>query len=88
MLEPIGEVGVNFSLQHSSQTQFAKIKNEKVIAENQCKKHKKIKFNRDLFYTVIHSRLTWKPTCKDKIVLSLAAIILQPIYSLINFISL
>ena len=41
MLEPLGEVGANFSLQLSSQTQFTKINNKKVIAENQCEKHKK-----------------------------------------------
>ena len=39
-MEPIGEIGSNFSLQLSSQTQFAKISNKKVIAENQCEKHK------------------------------------------------
>ena len=41
MLEPIGEIGANFSLQHSSRSEFAKIQNKKVIAENQCEKHKK-----------------------------------------------
>ena len=41
MLEPIGEIGANFSLQLSSRTEFAKIKNKKVIAENQCEKHKR-----------------------------------------------
>ena len=41
MLEPLGEVGANFSLQPSSRTQFTKINNKKVIAENQCEKHKK-----------------------------------------------
>ena len=41
MLEPLGEVGANFSPQLSSQTQFTKINNKKVIAENQCEKHKK-----------------------------------------------
>ena len=35
------EVGANFSLQLSSRTQLAKIENQKVIAENQCEKHKK-----------------------------------------------
>ena len=38
---PLGEIGANFSLQFSSRTQFAKISNKKVIAENQCEKHKK-----------------------------------------------
>ena len=41
MLEPLGEVGANFSLQLSSRTQFTKINNKKVIAENQSEKHKK-----------------------------------------------
>ena len=41
MLEPLGEVGANFSLQLSSRTQFTKINNKKVIAENQCENHKK-----------------------------------------------
>ena len=41
MLEPFGEVGTIFSLKLSSQTYFAKIKNIKVIAENQFEKHKK-----------------------------------------------
>ena len=38
---PLGEIGANFSLQFSSRTQFTKINNKKVIAENQCEKHKK-----------------------------------------------
>ena len=41
MLEPLGEVGAYFSPQLSSRTQFTKINNKKVIAENQCEKHKK-----------------------------------------------
>ena len=41
MLEPLGEVGANFSLQLSSRTQFTKINNKKDSAENQCEKHKK-----------------------------------------------
>ena len=48
MLEPLGEVGANFSLQLTSRTQFTKINNKKVIADNQCEKHKKsslVKFN-------------------------------------------
>ena len=43
-LDPLGEVGANFSLQLSSRTQFTKINNKKVIAENQCEKHKKSSF--------------------------------------------
>ena len=45
MLEPLGEDGANFSLQLSSRTQFTKINNKKVIAENQCEKHKKSSLN-------------------------------------------
>ena len=41
-LEPFGEIGAYFSLQLSSRTRFDKIKKKKVIAENQCKKHKKL----------------------------------------------
>ena len=37
IMEPFAEIGANFSLQLSSRTQFAKIRNKKVIAENQCK---------------------------------------------------
>ena len=44
MLEPLGEVGANFSLQLSSRTQITKINNKKVIAKNQCEKHKKSSF--------------------------------------------
>ena len=35
-----GTIWRNFSLQLSLPTQFAKISNKKVIAENQCEKHK------------------------------------------------
>ena len=42
VMEPFGEIGANFSLQLSSPTQFANISNKKVIAENQCEKHKKL----------------------------------------------
>ena len=41
MLKHIGEIGANFSLQLSSRTRFAKINSKKVIAKNQCEKHKK-----------------------------------------------
>ena len=41
MLEPLDEVGANFSLQLSSRRQFTKVNNKKVIAENHCEKHKK-----------------------------------------------
>ena len=37
--EPFGEIGANFSLRLSLRTQFSKINNKKVIAENQCEKH-------------------------------------------------
>ena len=35
------DIGANFSLQLSSRTRFDKINKKKVIAENQCEKHKK-----------------------------------------------
>ena len=41
-LEPLGEVGANFSLQLLSRTQVTKINNKKVFAENQWEKHKKL----------------------------------------------
>ena len=44
ILEPFGDICANFSLQLSSRPQFAKITNKKVIAENQCEKHKKSSF--------------------------------------------
>ena len=40
ILELFGEVRTNFSLQLSLRTQFGKIKNKKVIIENQCEKYK------------------------------------------------
>ena len=43
--ELLGEVGANFSLQLASRTQFTKMNNKKVIAENQCEKHKKSSLN-------------------------------------------
>ena len=43
-LGPFGEIGANFSLQLSSRTWFDKIDKKKVIAENQCEKHKKSSF--------------------------------------------
>ena len=49
ILEPFGEVGANVSLQLSSRTQFAKIENKKVIAENQREKHKKS----SMFYNML-----------------------------------
>ena len=52
MLEPLGEVGANFSLQLSSRTQFTKINNKKVIAKNQCEKHKKSSLVQHLFSTL------------------------------------
>ena len=41
ILGPFGEIGANFSLQLSSRTRFDKINKKKVIAKNQCEKHKK-----------------------------------------------
>ena len=44
IMEPFGEIGAYFSLQLSLRTQFAKISNKKVIAENQSEKHKILEF--------------------------------------------
>ena len=52
MLEPLGEVGANFSLQLSSRTQFTKINNKKVIAKNQCEKHKKLSL--EMYHMDLH----------------------------------
>ena len=60
---PFGEIGANFSLQLSSRTEFAKIKNKKVIAENQCEKHKKSSLAVNC--RVIIHRL--EASCKDQI---------------------
>ena len=40
-LKPFGEIGANFSLHFSAGIRFDKINKKKVIAENQCEKHKK-----------------------------------------------
>ena len=40
-----GEIGANFPVQLSSWSHFAKMENKKVIAENQCEKHKKLEFS-------------------------------------------
>ena len=67
MLEPLGEVGANFSL--SSRTQFTKINNKKVIAENQCEKHKKsslviyVKTNKTVVYTIPFQRSDFSVIC-------------------------
>ena len=37
---PFGEIGANFPVQLSLRSLFANIENKKVIAENQCEKHK------------------------------------------------
>ena len=40
IFEPFGEIGANFPVQLSSRTQCVKTENKKVIAENQCEKHR------------------------------------------------
>ena len=61
MLEPLGEVGANFSLQLSLRTQFTKINNKKGIAKNQCEKHKKSSLNHDPPIP----RQYWLDVCED-----------------------
>ena len=51
-LEPFGEIGANFSLQLSLRTRLDKINKKKVIAENQCEKHKKSSLI-DFFSTIL-----------------------------------
>ena len=58
IMEPFGEIGTNFSLQLSSRTQFAKISNKKVIAENQCEKHKKLEFSMPM-YLLAKWKIVW-----------------------------
>ena len=65
-MEPSGEIGANFSLQLSSWTQFAKISNKKVIAENQCEKHEK------------QSLIGYISKCKDRLSITILASISQP----------
>ena len=55
IMEPFGEIGANFSLQLSSRTQFAKISDKKVVAENQCEKHKK-----QDFFLVVSTEMQYK----------------------------
>ena len=55
----LGEIGANFSLQLSSRTQFAEINNKKVIAENQCEKHKKSSL------ALVGSKSTCDPLCRS-----------------------
>ena len=58
IMEPFGEIVANFSLQLSARTQFAKSSNKKVIAENQCKKHKPVfKFEKGISIQQFWKRL-------------------------------
>ena len=52
-LEPFGEIGANCSLQLSSRTRFDKINKKKVIAENQCEKHKKSSLTDVIFIWIL-----------------------------------
>ena len=59
MSEPLGEVGANFSLQLLSRTQITKFNNKKVIAENQCEKHKKSLSLVHMWILVKISKVDW-----------------------------
>ena len=61
-LEPFGEIGANFSLQLSSLTQFDKINKKKVIAKNQCEKHKKSSLVQGFENLDVASGSTLQPT--------------------------
>ena len=56
-LEPFGEIGANFSPQLSSLTRFDKINKKKVIAKNQCEKHKKSSLDADKILIKVLIRL-------------------------------
>ena len=71
MLEPHGEVGANFSLQLSSRTQFTKINNKKVFAENQCEKQKKIEFTVKQLYLFTYKHILFQAKFCMLIVISL-----------------
>ena len=64
-LELFGEIGANFSLQLSSRTRFDKINKKKVIAENQCEKHKKSSLE-----SVLLSSAKWDTFIPSKIFIS------------------
>ena len=51
-MKPFGEIGAIFSVQLSLRTQFTKISNKRVIAENQFEKHKKNEFSPCIKQTV------------------------------------
>ena len=59
MSEPLGEVGDNFSLQLSLRTQYTKFNNKKVIADNQCEKHKKSSSLVRMWFLVKISKADW-----------------------------
>ena len=59
-LGPFGEIGANFSLQLSSRKRFDKINKKKVIAENQCEKHKKSSLG---YFCFSHVYLNVIPLC-------------------------
>ena len=55
-LEPLGEVGANFFYNFHREHSLIKSIIKKVIAENQCEKHKKIDFSDDLSSTEMASQ--------------------------------
>ena len=59
MPEPLGEVGDNFSLQLLLRTQYTKFNNKKVIADNQCEKHKKSSRLVRMWFLVKISKADW-----------------------------
>ena len=61
MLESFREVGANFALKLPSRTQFAKFKDKKVIAENQCEKLIKSRFLLELSVSgfPLHNCIEW-----------------------------
>ena len=60
MLEPLGEVGANFSLQLSSRKQFTKINNKKLLSKINVKNIKNRVFFFFFFFLIFHKILTYK----------------------------
>ena len=69
-LGPFGEIGANFSLQLSLRTRFDKFNEKKVIAENQCEKHKKSSLHawevQGFFLSLIFGRISAPSQLKNR----------------------
>ena len=57
-LGPFGEIGANFPVQLSWRSLFAHFETKKVIAENQCEKHKSYSLEK---WKMLRPLLFWSP---------------------------